>query len=96
MDFMPDAPISSAPPTATDRQADTQGSREAELQSQLDQARAEAQLTLEQLQRVQEELEHYFLAHEEAAAKLERFGEEQRRAEALIDALLARIEARGS
>jgi hypothetical protein len=56
----------------------------------------EAKLTLEQLQSVQAELEHYFLAHEEAVAMLQRFGEEQRRAEALIDALLARIEARGS
>lgn len=93
---MADAPISPAPATATGRQADTQGTREAELQSQLDQARMEAQLTLEQLQRVQEELEHYFLAHEEAVAMLQRFGEEQTRAEALIDALLARIEARGS
>jgi hypothetical protein len=93
---MADAPSSPAPATATDRQADTQGTREAELQSQLDQARMEAQLTLEQLQSVQEELEHYFLAHEEAVAMLQRFGEEQRRAEALIDALLARIEARGS
>jgi hypothetical protein len=93
---MADAPISPAPATATDRQADTQGTREAELQSQLDQARMEAKLTLEQLQSVQAELEHYFLAHEEAVAMLQRFGEEQRRAEALIDALLARIEARGS
>jgi hypothetical protein len=45
---------------------------------------------------VQEELEHYFLAHEEAAARLLRYGEEQRRAEALIEALLARVEAHGA
>lgn len=85
---MADAPTSPALSPAADR--------EAELQNQLEQARAEAQLSLEQLQRVQEELEHYFLAHEEASAKLQRYGEEQRRAEALIDALLARIEARGA
>lgn len=85
---MADAPTTPAPSTAS--------AREAELQKQLDQARAEAQLSLEQLQRVQEELEHYFLAHEEAAARLLRYGEEQRRAEALIEALLARVEAHGA
>ena len=65
------------------------------IEAQLQQARAEAELTLEQLHLVQEELEHYFLAHEEAEAKLQRYRQEQQRAEALIEALLARIEARG-
>jgi hypothetical protein len=65
------------------------------IEVQLQQARAEAELTLEQLHLVQEELEHYFLAHEEAEAKLQRYRQEQQRAEALIEALLARIEARG-
>ena len=66
------------------------------LEQQLQEAREEAELTLEQLHLVQEELEHYFLAHQEADAKLQRYQQEQQRAEALIEALLARLEARGS
>jgi hypothetical protein len=66
------------------------------LEQQLKEAREEAELTLEQLHLVQEELEHYFLAHQEAEAKLQRYQQEQQRAEALIEALLARLEARGA
>jgi hypothetical protein len=66
------------------------------LEQQLREAREEAELTLEQLHLVQEELEHYFLAHQEAEAKLQRYQQEQQRAEALIEALLARLEARGA
>lgn len=65
------------------------------LEQQLQEAREEADLTLEQLHLVQEELEHYFLAHQEAETKLQRYQKEQQRAEALIEALLARLEARG-
>ena len=42
------------------------------LEQQLREAREEAELTLEQLHLVQEELEHYFLAHQEAETKLQR------------------------
>lgn len=69
---------------------------DSDLQAQLQHAREEAELTLEQLHLVQEELEHYFLAHQEAEAKLQRYRQEHQRAEALIEALLARLEARGS
>jgi len=48
-----------------------------------------------QLHQVQEELEHYFLAHQEAEAKLARYQQEQQRAETLIETLLTRLEARG-
>ena len=64
------------------------------LEQQVQEARKEAELTLEQLHLVQEELEHYFLAHQEAEAKLQRYQQEQQRAEALIEALLARLETR--
>lgn len=64
------------------------------LEQQVQEAREEAELILEQLHLVQEELEHYFLAHQEAEAKLQRYQQEQQRAEALIEALLARLEIR--
>lgn len=64
-------------------------------QEELRAARQDAELTLEQLHLVQEELEHYFLAHQEAEALLQRYRQQQQRAEALIEALLARLEARG-
>ena len=67
----------------------------ASLEQQLLEAREEAELTLQQLHLVQEELEHYFLSHEEAQAKLQRYQQEQQRAEVLIEALLARLEVRG-
>ncbi len=76
-------------------QPSTQDS-DGDLQAQLLQARKEADLALEQLNLVQEELENYFRAHEEAKAKLQRYRQEQQRAEALIDTLLARLEARGA
>lgn len=76
-------------------QPSTQDS-DGDLQAQLLQARKEAELTLDQLHLVQEELEHYFLANEEAEAKLQRYGQEQQRAEVMIDTLLARLEARGA
>jgi hypothetical protein len=86
---MADQPIS---PTAPSSVQDS----DVDLNAQLLQAREEAELTLEQLHLVQEELEHYFLAHEEAEAKLQRYRQEQQRAEALIETLLARVEARGA
>ena len=76
-------------------QPSTQDS-DGDLQAQLLQARKEAELTLDQLHLVQEELEHYFLANEGAEAKLQRYVQEQQRAEAVIDTLLARLEARGA
>ena len=66
------------------------------LEEQLLEAREEAELTLQQLHLVQEELEHYFLSHEEAQAQLQRYQQEQQRAEVLIEALLARLEVRGA
>lgn len=66
------------------------------LEQQLLEAREEAELTLQQLHLVQEELEHYFLSHEEAQAKLQRYQQEQQRAEVLIEALLARLEVLGA
>ena len=63
-----------------------------ELERQLKEARQEAKLTLEQLQLVQEELEHYFLANQDAEAKLNRYHQEQLRAEALIEELLQGLE----
>ena len=65
------------------------------LEQQLQEAREEAELTLEQLHLVQEELEHYFLAHQEAQAKLQRYQQEQQRAESLIETLLTRLETKG-
>jgi hypothetical protein len=68
----------------------------ASLQGQLQEARDEAELHLLQLQQVQEELEFYFLAHQEQLQLLEQHQQEERRAEVLIAALLERIEAAGS
>ena len=67
----------------------------ASLQGQLEEARDEAELNLLQLQQVQEELEFYFLAHQEQLQLLEQHQQEERRAEVLIAALLERIEAAG-
>ena len=64
------------------------------LETQLQEARQENELTLLQLHQVQEELEHYFLAHQAAEAKLVRYQQEQLRAETLIETLLTRLEAR--
>lgn len=65
------------------------------LYQQFQEAREEADLTLQQLHLVQEELEHFFLAHQEAKAKLQRYQQEQRRAESLIETLLTRLETKG-
>ena len=64
-----------------------------ELERQLKEARQEAELTLEHLHLVHKELEHYFLANQDAEAKLNRYHQEQQRAEALIEALLERLES---
>jgi hypothetical protein len=69
--------------------------REAEitqLQSQLEESRDEAELNLLMLQQVQEELEFYFLAHQQQEQLLMGYRQEQTRAEALIQALLERLD----
>lgn len=69
--------------------------REAEitqLQSQLEESRDEAELNLLMLQQVQEELEFYFLAHQQQEQLLMGYRQEQARAEALIQALLERLD----
>jgi hypothetical protein len=63
------------------------------LQQQLEEARDEAELNLLQLQQVQEELEFYFLAHQQQSAELDRYRHLQQQAEALVEALLSRLEA---
>ncbi len=65
----------------------------AHLRAQLEEARDEAELNLLQLQQVQEELEFYFLAHQEQESTLARHRQEEQRAEALIAALLERLES---
>ncbi len=62
------------------------------LKQELEEARDEADLNLLQLQQVQEELEFYFLAHQEQQSLLQRYQSEQVRAEALIAGLLERLE----
>ncbi|MEI6829786.1 MAG: hypothetical protein WCK64_08060 [Synechococcaceae cyanobacterium ELA445] len=69
-------------------------SNETRLQQELEDARDEAELNLLQLQQVQEELEFYFLAHQEQQALLDRHQREQVRAEALIAGLLEQLESR--
>lgn len=64
----------------------------ASLQVQLEEARDEAELNLLMLQQVQEELEHYFLAHQQQEAVLQRQRDALTRAETLIQALLERVE----
>jgi hypothetical protein len=64
------------------------------LQQQLEEARDEAELNLLQLQQVQEELEFYFQAQLQQAAELERYRQLVQQTEALLDALLHRLEAR--
>ena len=68
----------------------------ASLQSQLEEARDEAELNLLHLQQLQEELEFFFMANKEQLQLLEQHQQEERRAEVLIAALLERIEAAGS
>lgn len=62
------------------------------LRLQLEEARDEAELNLLQLQQVQEELEFYFLAHQQLDQQLQGQRSQQVRAEALIQALLERLE----
>lgn len=64
------------------------------LVTQLEEAREEIEITQLQLQQVQEELDQLRLLYSEAEASLQRHRESQRRAEALIEALLTRLEAR--
>ncbi len=85
--------MSTTPAKAADPQA--LKAEIASLQGQLEEARDEAELNLLQLQQVQEELEFYFLAHQELLQLLEQHQQEERRAEVLIAALLERIEAAG-
>ena len=67
----------------------------ASLHAQLEESRDEAELNLLMLQQVQEELEFYFLAHQQHEELLERHRQEQARAEGLIQALLERLEQQG-
>jgi len=69
-------------------------SNETRLQQELEEARDEAELNLLQLQQLQEELEFYFLAHQEQQTLLQRHQQEQLRAEALIAGLLEQLESR--
>ena len=73
---------------------DAQPSIEA-LQQQLVEARDEAAHNLLQLQQVQEELEFYFLAHQQQAEELARYRQLQQQAEVLVDTLLSRLEGGG-
>ena len=91
-DFVSEA-ITDSPNTAL--QTGVMPEREAEitqLQSQLEESRDEAELNLLMLQQVQEELEFYFLAHQQQEQLLMGYRQEQTRAEALIQALLERLD----
>lgn len=65
------------------------------LNSQLEEARDEAELNLLMLQQVQEELEFYFLAHQQQEQLLDKQRQQLQRAETLIQALLERLEQQG-
>ena len=67
----------------------------ASLSSQLEEARDEAELNLLMLQQVQEELETYFLAHQQQEQLLQQQRQQLHRAEGLIQALLERVEQQG-
>ncbi len=67
----------------------------ASLNSQLEEARDEAELNLLMLQQVQEELKFYFLAHQKQEQLLQKQAEQLQRAEGLIQALLERVEQQG-
>jgi predicted alpha/beta hydrolase len=66
-----------------------------QLRQELDEARDEAELNLLQLQQVQEELEHYFVAHQRQQQELALYAQEAMRAERLIAALIEMLEGRG-
>ena len=57
--------------------------------------RDEAELNLLMLQQVQEELEFYFLSHQKQEELLQKQARQLERAEALIQALLERVEQQG-
>jgi len=63
----------------------------ASLEVQLEEARDEAELNLLMLQQTQEELEHYYLAHQQQDLVLQRQRQALARAETLIQALLERV-----
>jgi len=65
------------------------------LKSEVDEARDEAELNLLMQQQVQEELEFYFLAHQQQDQLLQQQRQQLQRAEALIQALLERVEQQG-
>ena len=89
--------MSRLPITATSALSDPQQLQGeiAGLQSQLDEARDEAELNLLMLQQVQEELEFYFLAHQQQEQTLQSKQQQLQRAEALIQAMLERLEQQG-
>ena len=89
--------MSRLPITATSALSDPQQLQGeiAGLQSQLDEARDEAELNLLMLQQVQEELEFYFLAHQQQEQTLQSKQQQLQRAEALIQAMLERLEHQG-
>ena len=64
----------------------------ASLSSQLEEARDEAELNLLMLQQVQEELEFYFMDHQQQEQLLQQQRQQLERAEGLILALLERVE----
>ena len=63
-----------------------------ELNAQLEEARDEAELNLLMLQQVQEELEFYFLSQQKQGQVIDEQRQQLSRAEALIEALLERLE----
>lgn len=65
------------------------------LTTEMEEARCEAELDLLMLQQVQEELEFYFLAHQQQDELLKQQRHLLLRAEALIQALLERVEKQG-
>ena len=73
--------------------ADSSNNQLEALQQQLDEARDEAELNRLQLQQTQEELEFYFLAHQQQAEELARYKQLLQHTEALVDAVLQRLEA---
>jgi len=65
------------------------------LESELEETRDEAELNLLMLQQVQEELEIYSLGHQQQEQLLQQQRHQLQRAEALIQALLERVEQQG-
>ena len=65
------------------------------LSRQLEEARDEAELNLLMLQQVQEELDTYLLTHQQQDQTLQQQRHQLQRAEALIQALLERVEQQG-